>query len=40
MTAIGGEVERVNVLFVARELVKNALAGNVPNLVFKLVIVG
>jgi hypothetical protein len=33
VTTIGGEVERVNVLFVARELVEDALAGNVPDLI-------
>jgi hypothetical protein len=32
VTTVGGEVERVNILFVAGELVENALAGNIPDL--------
>lgn len=33
VAAVGGEVERVDVLFVAMELVANEFLGNVPNLV-------
>ena len=32
VTTIRGEVQRIDVLLVARELVENALAGNVPDL--------
>jgi hypothetical protein len=33
VTSIGSEVERVDVLFVTRELVKDALGGNIPDLI-------
>jgi hypothetical protein len=33
VTTVGGEVERVNILLVAGELVEDALAGNVPDLI-------
>jgi hypothetical protein len=33
VTTVGGEIERVNILLVAGELVEDALAGNVPDLI-------
>lgn len=32
VASVGGEVEGVDILFVARELVKNALTGDIPDL--------